>query len=93
MELDYFNSLSKKCYNDIKNKYLQIQNSQLVKSNDHQYYSPSKDNNINHNSSSLQLKKSSTKSNCYTMSPNENYMKTPKNKFNSKKSGNIKMFI
>ena len=24
------------------------------------------------------------------MSPNENYMKTPKSKFNSKKSGNLK---
>ena len=83
-----FNSLSKKCYNDIKTKYLQMQNNQLIKNNLNQYYSPSKDKNLSHNSSSLQIKNS--KNNFYTMSPNENYMKTPKSKFNSKKSGNLK---
>ena len=79
-----FNSLSKKCYNDIKNKYLQMKNDQLVKSYDTQYYSPTKEKNLSHNSSSLQIKKSSTKNNFYTMSPNDNYLKTPKNKLNSK---------
>ena len=87
-----FNSLFKKCYNDIKNKYLQmqIQNNQLVKSNNKQYYSPTKDKNLSHNSSSLKIKNVSIKNNFYEMTPNENYMKTPNNKFNSKKSGDFK---
>ena len=88
----YFNSLSKKCYNDIKNNYLKEQNTQLLKSCDKQYYSPSKKRLLIHNTSSSQIQKFSTKNNFYTMSPNlnENIMKTPKGNIISKKSGNFK---
>lgn len=88
----YFNALSKKCYNDIKNKYLTEQSKQLVKSFDKQYNSPSKNKKLTHNTSSSQIHKFSTKNNFYTMSPNPNEtnMKTPKGNTIFKKSGNFK---
>ena len=76
---NYFNSLSKKCYNDIKNKYMNEQYNKFVKSYDKQYYKPSANNKLN-NSSSLSIKKISTKSNFYP----ENSKKNSKNKYISK---------
>lgn len=87
-----FNSLSKKCYNDIKTKFLKDKNNQFVKSYNKQYYSPSKNNKLKDNDSNTHMKKFSTKNDFYSMSPNknENNLKTPKNKLFSKKSGNMK---
>ena len=88
----YFNALSKKCYNDIKNKYLTAQSNQLVKSFDKQYNSPTKNKKLIHITSSSQIHKFSTKNNFYITSPNPNEigMKTPKSNIFSKKSGNFK---
>ena len=87
----YFNSLSKKCYNDIKFKYIKEQNNNLIKSYDIKYKSPSKTKKLNHNNSNLQIKNISTQNNFFSISPKniENNMKTPKNKYISKKSNNI----
>ena len=89
----YFNSLSKKCYNDIKSKYMEElnQNNNLIKSYDCKYYSASKTKPLNHNSSSNQIKIFKGKNNIFSMLPSqiENNMKTPKNKYISQKSYNI----
>ena len=87
----YFNSLSKKCYNDIKNKYSKEQNNHVVKNLDKQYYSQNKNKNkiLVHNTSCLQIQKYTTNNNFYATSL-ENNMKTPKSKIISKKSSNFK---
>ena len=77
---NFFNSLSKKCYNDIKYKYMNNQNSNFVKSYDKKYYKPSAYNKLN-NSPSISINKISTKTNFYP----ENIKKNSKNKYISKK--------
>ena len=80
----YFNSLSKKCYNDIKIKFLKESNTKIVKSFDKKYYSPGKSKRLSFNKSTLQI---TTKNNFYST---ENSMKTPKNTIIPKKSCNFK---
>ena len=80
----YFNSLSKKCYNDIKIKFLKESNTKIVKSFDKKYYSPGKSKQLSFNKSTLQI---TTKNNFYST---ENNMKTPKNSIIPKKSYNFK---
>ena len=79
----YFNSLSKKCYNDIKKKY----SDELIKNKDKHYNSLSKLIKISNNISNFHMNKSSTKNNFYST---ENSATFPKSKYNSKKSSNTK---
>ena len=79
---NHFNSLSKKCYNDIRNKYKKEQNNKFIKSYDNNYIN----NKSSHNSSTLSLQKCSTNNNFYIENQYENNMKTPKNKFGAKKA-------
>ena len=82
----YFNSLSKKCYNDIKSKYCKEKENKVIKTYYTRYCSPTKFNQINQNDSSLNMKKYSTKNYFY---PSEN-MKNSKNKIKSYKNSNFK---
>ena len=82
----YFNSLSKKCYNDIKSKYCKEKENKVIKTYYTRYCSPTKNNQINQNDSSLNMKKYSTKNYFY---PSEN-MKNSKNKIKSYKNSNFK---
>ena len=82
----YFNSLSKKCYNDIKRKYCKERENKVIKTYYTRYCSPSKFNQINQNDSSLNMKKFSTKNYFY---PSEN-MKNSKNKIKSNINSNFK---
>ena len=82
----YFNSLSKKCYNDIKNKYCKERETKVIKTYYTRYCSPSKLNQVNQNDSSLNMKKYSTKNNFY---PSEN-RKNSKNKIKSNINSNFK---
>lgn len=88
----HFNSLSKKCYNDIKINFLKKKNNYLEKSYKKQYYSPSKNNELNDNDLNSQIKIFSKKNDFYSMSPKniESNLKTPQNRFFSKKSLNLK---
>ena len=82
----YFNSLSKKCYNDIKSKYCKEKENRVIKTYYTRYCSPSKINQINQNDSSFNMKKYSTKNYFY---PSEN-TKNSKNKIKKIKNINLK---
>ena len=81
----YFNSLSKKCYNDIKSKYCKEKENKVIKTYYTRYCSPSKFNQSNQNNSSLNIKKFSTKNNFY---PSDK--KNSKNKIKNNKNSNFK---
>ena len=88
---NYFNSLSKKCYNDIKNKYSKEQNNKILKVCDKRNNnSISEIKQLTQTNTSVQVKKLSTKNLLYPQTENNINTKTPKNKYIAKKSCNFK---
>jgi hypothetical protein len=82
----YFNSLSKRCYNDIKKKYSAESNDELIKSNEKNSNSPSKMLILsNDNTSTFHIQKSLTKNNGNFT---EQSVNIPKSKYLGKKSSN-----